>query len=406
MTLFEKHIGFFSEEVKRGGVFGKKYRVNVFLYKGKMEGEAFFLTPLSNGHELTPTKYNLSYADITSITLEMIDGRESVVIEYKYNTMNLSGSINRRKIVLWGLANAQQVKEEIQSARQDHLDYLARQDERHRRIREEEQEKERKYEEAALTFYQNCYDFHVKPSTPVYTFQSGKNEVVALYIADDKSMNFMQINGYREEENVGTIPYDNIHYYEKAGNVSYATDIHGNYSSYGGSFTGASFSKGAAALGGLFCGYMGMIAGALYSYKPAQMTPTQTSFKLDSEIVKIDDRNIVLNFYSDEKKQYVDIELPQDIYNFLQTHLPEKKYGIVEAVERQEAVRKTQGTLEAGNGLHLAAAQAHPATVPTQEVDSMAAFKNKVEKLKLMKDAGLLSDEEFDEERKKLLAQL
>jgi hypothetical protein len=31
------------------------------------------------------------------------------------------------------------------------------------------------------------------------------------------------------------------------------------------------------------------------------------------------------------------------------------------------------------------------------------AFKQKVEKLKLMKDAGLLSDEEFNTERTKLL---
>ena len=278
--------------------------------------------------------------------------------------------------------------------------------ERARQARAAEEERERLREEAALTFYQNCYDFHVKANTPVYTFQTGKNEIIALYIAADKSMNFMKINGYREEENVGTIPYSNIHYYEKAGNVSYTTDIHGKYSSYGGSFTGSKFSKTAATVGGLLFGYMGMVAGALYSYKPAHQAPIKTNFAIDSEIVKIDDRNIILNFYSDEKKQYVDIELPQDIYNFLQTHLPDKKYGIVEALERQEAVRKTQGSLDAGSSLHLASTDTTPVALPTQETDSMAAFKMKVEKLKLMKEAGLLSDEEFNEERKKLLSQL
>lgn len=60
-----------------------------------------------------------------------------------------------------------------------------------------------------------------------------------------------------------------------------------------------------------------------------------TSFYLDSDIKKIDDRNIILNFYSEAKKQYIDIELPKDIYNFLQTYFPEKKYSIVNELEKK-----------------------------------------------------------------------
>ena len=41
-----------------------------------------------------------------------------------------------------------------------------------------------------------------------------------------------------------------------------------------------------------------------------------------------------------------------------------------------------------------------PASSPD---DDMSAFKRKIEKLKALKDAGLLSDEEFEQERKKLL---
>ena len=44
-------------------------------------------------------------------------------------------------------------------------------------------------------------------------------------------------------------------------------------------------------------------------------------------------------------------------------------------------------------------------TAPTGS-DDMTIFKQKLEKLKLMKDAGMLSDEEFDEEKKKLLNSL
>nr|WP_314464810.1 SPFH domain-containing protein [uncultured Clostridium sp.] len=48
-----------------------------------------------------------------------------------------------------------------------------------------------------------------------------------------------------------------------------------------------------------------------------------------------------------------------------------------------------------------------PATTPTPtDSDDMTAFKQKLEKLKLMKETGMLSDEEFDEEKKKLLSSL
>ena len=42
----------------------------------------------------------------------------------------------------------------------------------------------------------------------------------------------------------------------------------------------------------------------------------------------------------------------------------------------------------------------------TPQVSTMDAFKQKVEKLKIMKEAGLLSDEKFEEEQNKLLKML
>ena len=41
--------------------------------------------------------------------------------------------------------------------------------------------------------------------------------------------------------------------------------------------------------------------------------------------------------------------------------------------------------------------------IELQETNAMESFKLKVEKLKIMKDAGLLSDEKFAEEQAKLL---
>lgn len=43
---------------------------------------------------------------------------------------------------------------------------------------------------------------------------------------------------------------------------------------------------------------------------------------------------------------------------------------------------------------------------PAQPADEMALLKQKIEKLKLMKESGLISDEEFDAEKKKLLSSL
>lgn len=214
----------------------------------------------------------------------------------------------------------------------------------------------------------------------------------------------MKIDGYGQEESIGVIAYENIHYYEKAGNVSYATDIHGDYSSFGGSMTGGSFSKLATVGGGLLFGFMGMALGAALTYKPAEQKPINTSFSIDSDIKKIDDRSVILNFYSDEKKQYIDIELPQDIYNFLQTYLPEKKYGIVDELEKKTIVHQSTDMIENGSILKVDVKSDTPSIeMKETQADQMADFKQKVEKLKMMKEAGLLSEEKFKEEQNKLL---
>ena len=150
---------------------------------------------------------------------------------------------------------------------------------------------------------------------------------------------------------------------------------------------------------------MGMALGAALTYKPAEQKPANTSFSIDSDIKKIDDRSVMLNFYSEMKKQYIDIELPQDIYNFLQTYLPEKKYGIVDELEKKTVVHQSTDMIENGRLLKVdIRSEATPAEqIELQETNAMESFKLKVEKLKIMKDAGLLSDEKFAEEQAKLL---
>lgn len=169
--------------------------------------------------------------------------------------------------------------------------------------------------------------------------------------------------------------------------------------------TGGNFSKLAVAGGGLLFGFMGMALGAALTYKPAEQKAINTSFSIDSDIKKVDDRSVMLNFYSEMKKQYIDIELPQDIYNFLQTYLPEKKYGIVDELEKKTVVHQSTDIIENGKLLKVNIRSDVPSIEQKelQETNAMENFKLKVEKLKMMKDAGLLSDEKFAEEQAKLL---
>lgn len=46
-------------------------------------------------------------------------------------------------------------------------------------------------------------------------------------------------------------------------------------------------------------GFMGMALGAALTYKPAEQSPISTSFSIDSDIKKIDDRSVMLNIVSE-----------------------------------------------------------------------------------------------------------
>lgn len=395
----EKCIDFYYGEYKNG-VFGKKTTIRLRIYPSLIEGDgfSFYDNKLSNN----TYSFEISCNDITKIYIGEI-GKESILfIEYNPEFM-----VDDKKhiLALPGIENAKKWLNIIEETRSAFIEKKQKQ----QQIKTEREEEQRRLaeqkEQEALQFYQKCYSFHIKESTPIYQLFSDKNKVALIYIDEKKSLNFLKIDGYAHEENNGVITYENIHYYAKAGNVSYVTDIHGNYSSFGGSMTGGKFSKLATVGGGLLFGFMGMALGAALTYKPAEQRPVSTSFSIDSDIEKIDDRSVILNFYSEMKKQYIDIELPQDIYNFLQTYLPEKKYGIVDELEKKTVVHQSTDIIENGG---LLKADIRPDVLSiehkeSQEMNEMEDFKLKVEKLKMMKDAGLLSDEEFAKEQEKLL---
>lgn len=395
----EKCIDFYYGEYKKSGIFGKKCIVKILVYSSKIEGEGFNLYE----DELSPNTchFDISYDDVYKVYLGEIDNSQAIFIDYK------SKSVVKNKkatMVLLGIQNLSKCLDIIEDTQNTYFNKKKREQQIALDAREQQRQHEIEIEQQALKFYQDCYSFHIKESTPIYQIFSEKNKVALIYIDDSKALNFLKIDGYAGEENNGLIKYENIHYYEKAGSVSYTTDIHGKYSSYGGSITGGNFSKLAAVGGGLLFGFMGMALGAALTYKPSEQKAPDTMFSIGSDVKKIDDRSIILNFYSDIKKQYIDIELPQDIYNFLQTYLPEKKYDIVDELEKQTIINQSTDLIENANLLKVAAKPENQKIgVNESQIDTMDQFKQKIEKLKIMKDAGLLSDDKFEEECKKIL---
>lgn len=392
----EKPIEVYYEKYKNG-LFGKQYTINLFVYSSHIEGEAFEIYEEELSNNTFP--FEISYELIKKVYVGKADNEENIIIEYKRKSVVQDSFA---KIVLMGIKDPQKWIQIIETAKEKYIDKLNK--EKTLRIEVEERQKQfdLQREKSAESFYQKCYDFHIKTLTPTYQLFEEKYKIAILYIDENKGLNFLKIDGYTQEESIGKIPYNNIHYYDKAGNVHYTTDIHGNYSSFGGSMTGGNFSKLATMSGGLLFGVMGMAVGAALTYKPAEQKPIETNFTISSDVKTIDDRNVILNFYSDSKKQYIDIELPYDTYNFLSTHLPEKKYSIVDELEKRTAIHQSTQAIECGEFLNNSVNQGMK-RIEIQNENSELLFEQKVKKLKMMKDAGLLSEEEFDSKRKELL---
>lgn len=398
----EKYVDFYYGEY-RNGILGKKHHIELGVYPSRIQGTGFQFCD----NELSKGTYNfeISFDEIIKIYMEEINKQTALFI--KYNSHSI---VSNKKdiVVLLGIVDVQRWYNLLKETQNIFWEKKQRKQRAELQRKEEQLRLAGANENRATSFYKDCYSFHIKENTPTYQLFSDKNKIGIIYIDENRALNFLKIDGYTQEESHGMISYDDIHYFEKAGKVSYTTDIHGDYSSFGGSMTGGSFSKLATVGGGLMFGLMGMVLGAALTYKPAEQKSAQTSFSIDSNVRKIDDRSVILNFYSETRKQYIDVELPQEIYNFLQTYLPEKRYGVVDELEKKAIIHQSVDMIENGNLLKIVMKSEVPIIKEksTPQVSTMDAFKQKVEKLKIMKEAGLLSDEKFEEEQNKLLKML
>lgn len=377
----------FSGEYKANR-WGKKNIVNLCIYEKSIggTGASYF------EEKFTEEYFDIEYPNIRGVEEISIQGSPCLCIRYVEKDTLFKDAI--LSIYFPNLENIPEAKKILQDLmKQDEEERIAQYNEEKAR-KERQLLKQRQHEEECQKYFRDCYDFHIaNENNPYFELQNDDLKFVCIYIDKQRNINFLQIDGTSKEESNAYISFDKIHYYEKAGNVYYTSDITGSYSNYGGSFTSATISKGATALGGLLFGTMGLAAGALLTHKPSKMQIPTNTFNVSSEAHKIDDRSVVLNYYSDIKQQYMDIELPADIYNFLQTHLPEKKYGIVIEIEKKNAVKD------------IASIESKSVEQIVQN-DDMSAFENKIKKLKIMYDNGILTEEEFMAEKKRILSEL
>jgi hypothetical protein len=386
--------------VYKEGAFSKPIDILISVYDSSVSGFGLgvYHDPEKNKESLVQYSFDYKMEDISDIRL--VPFKKQTALELDAQDGGKYGD-RPKTLIFPNLADAAELAAFITKEREHYINWKAEQ----ARLMVVEQEKERQLQEEQRQFFENVYDFHIKAANrPFYTFHNEGLHFAVLYVGADKSLNFLVIDGVRQQETNGVILYPDIHYYEKAGTIHYTTEIQASSSSFGGSFVTGSVSAGAAILGGLLLGPMGMAAGAMLTHTQTAYTAPTFNLDISSTTNKIDDRSVILNHYSAAHNLFIDIELPADIYNFLQTHLSEKKYDIVIELEKQSAVKQ----LKTGVALPAASGVALPSSEPAASAvkDSMEDFKLKVEKLMFMKTSGLISQEEFEEEKKRLLKSL
>lgn len=412
MSLFADPGKYFHGIYKRS-VLSKKHQLFVAFYPSEVralgfvkyiEEENWDESDLpkymrEDGFSSEPSELRIPWDNVLS--LEEVNYQDYRAIRIVCNLRSLVST--RKAIILVPAVECQKAMEQYQVSIRQYMETMRQEEERKQREQEkiEEQEKrnalilvQRELERVLRRrFFQECFEYHTRNAeSPFYELlrEEYQMQLAALYVDKTGALNFLQIDGLHQKESNSKISYDKIHYYDRGGSIHYVSGIRGKATVSGGSYRGGDFSKAEALWGGWSYGLKGMLRGALLTYEPAEVTMPTSQFSLETQTQKIDDRNVLLNYYSEAYRQYIDIELPEGAYNFLQTYLPRKKRDIVMELEKQEAVRSAEPVRS--SGLPDAAGE--------------DAFETRVKKLKMMYDNGMLTQEEYNEEKRALLSSI
>lgn len=391
----------------RKGILRKKYLISLFIYETHITGTGFRIFEEEFSEERLT--FSVDLLDIIKIWKVKINGEEMLRLDYR-GTLEIVGKVEY-SVVFPGISEMEEIIQMVTELKEKAMRKSQEKKELEQEQQQQELKKTQQTKKEQEEFFKACYQFHIlENQNPYYELQRGEVSLACIYLDQAKNLNFLKIDGINNEEVNTVIRFEQIHYYERAGAIHYVSETHGKYDSFGGRISGATFSKSAALLSGLLLGPMGMMGGMLLTYEPTNAVIPNTSLHIDSQIKEIDDRSVILNYYSEQKKQYMDIALPADSYNFLQTYLPEKKYGIVSELEKRSAVNQFSDQIK--NGEYLVAPNEHKKieqkknTEKIEENDTIDIFESKVKKLKIMMEYGLLTKEEFEREKRELLDQI
>lgn len=319
----------------------------------------------------------------------------------------VKGVLNRRRIILPCLSNVDKIVQMIYEIKAEYDIFVENDRKREKQRHKEETEKNAILKKEQNEFFEKTYNEHVTATErPAYIFEKTPLLASVLYVGEDNSLNFLSIDGENMKSAQGVIAYENVHYYDFARAMHYTTGINGSL--FGGSFTGSNSNESITkrVIDGLLFGPMGMDVGETEGYKP--ISDANAVIDQYGSSYRVDESSVILNYYSIVHKQFVDIEFNSEIYNFLQTYLPEKKYDIVLEVEKQKAAQKAMADF-VKPAEPVATAKATEKIAAASEIlpdMTLEEFEIAVKKLKAMRDSELITTKEFNIEKKKLLSLL
>lgn len=214
--IVQKYFG----QYKNKGINFKKFDMELFLYQTYIEGIGCW--GHRKGIQPDPSKYKIQLTEIDSLKMINFNGTNAIRIDYSndssllyYNEQHIiipiSNCIEAINTIENAIKNAKETdKEEAIIAKRKSIE------ESHRRHIEHEK------------FFNACYEFHIgNKQRPNFELNRMDLRLTSIYLDDDKNLNFLRIDGENQEESNGIIPSAKIHYYEKAGNIHFLTNITG-----------------------------------------------------------------------------------------------------------------------------------------------------------------------------------
>ncbi|MBQ4231832.1 MAG: hypothetical protein II699_01010, partial [Lachnospiraceae bacterium] len=328
----------------KSGLFSKETKISLYLSKYTIQGDGFMgiekmydpnepdadssstekmLTKDPNKGEAEAFEFCLVHA--TGVETVKFMNQNALLIKL---TRKIDKFIEDVSLYLPGLPETEEIANVLRQAIVDTKERA--------RVKMEEYQKIREKEDAE--FFLHKYNEHIeKANNPSCVVKLEDNNLKGIYLNQDKDIIFLNISGVNRTVDAAYIPHDNINYYRKISYTPKAMPFKEGY--FGGSFTDTVFD----------------IPQALHDYVLLEL-PGHLSNNvpvlpdLDSTFKKTTDAsyvapaaNIVLNYYNQKLRKDFEVELPESALTFLQQHLADLDFTIMdESYEAREAIKNVE----------------------------------------------------------------